>query len=187
MSYGSNGFMRVNGRRVSSGWSRWYKYGSTMVLEAVPRSGYALRKWQRGVNADTLSDYDVRLKETVTASGGGGYIALSRTTANTFSGYVDLILSFSIIISPSYTYIAQIIACNQILANENGTRTGFYSGRLTWKGVLPCSSSKITFSVYHSGWFGIVSMTGTALRPATNPLTVTVDNGYHFRAEFGTP
>jgi len=100
---------------------------------------------------------------------------------------VELTLSFSIISStPSYTYIAQIIACNQILANENGTRTGFYSGTLTWKGVLPCSSSKITFSVYHSGWLGIVSMTGTALRPATNPLPVTVDNGYHYRAEFGT-
>ncbi|MEM1930119.1 MAG: hypothetical protein QXH81_09135 [Thermofilaceae archaeon] len=191
VTYTAGGVVRVNGTQVSSGWSSWYRYGSTVVLEAVPNSGYVLQKWQRGVNTDTLSDYDVRLKETVTASGSGGYIALSRTTTNAFSGYVELTLSFTITPSnPSfgYTYYARIEACSQYLVNEYETRTGSYSRTISWKGVLPCSSSRITFSVYYISYtWGSASMTGTALRPATNPLTVTVDNGYHYRAEFGTP
>ncbi|MEM2617084.1 MAG: hypothetical protein QXL64_06110, partial [Thermofilaceae archaeon] len=191
VSYGSNGVVRVNGTQVSSGYAAWYRFGVRVVLEAVPNSGYVLHKWQRGVNTDTLSDYDVRLRETVTASGSGGYIALSRTTTNAFGGYVELTLSFTITPSnPSigYTYYARIEACNGYLVNEYGTRTGSYSRTLSWKGVLPCSSSKITFSVYYISYtWGSASMTGTALRPATNPLTVTVDNGYHYRAEFGTP
>ncbi|MEM2187112.1 MAG: hypothetical protein QXT37_09050, partial [Thermofilaceae archaeon] len=60
-------------------------------------------------------------------------------------------------------------------------------GTLTYRGTLQ-ASRYIRFTLTApTGFTGTASLTGTVLRPATNPLLVTVDNGYHYRAEFGAP
>ncbi|MEM2791217.1 MAG: hypothetical protein QW075_05140, partial [Thermofilaceae archaeon] len=65
VTYTSGGVVRVDGSQVSSGWTSWYRYGSTVVLQAVPNSGYYFQKWQRGVNGGSLSDYSTSNPITV--------------------------------------------------------------------------------------------------------------------------
>ncbi|MEM1568706.1 MAG: hypothetical protein QXI84_09510 [Thermofilaceae archaeon] len=191
VSYGSSGVVRVNGTQVSSGWSNWYRFGVRVVLEAVPNSGYALQKWQRGVNTDTLSDYDVRLKETVTASGSSEVVAV--VTSNAYTGYIEATMSYTSPGGRMGIWMARIEACPTSacykfdLLNSTGWMTGSGSGTLTYRGTLQ-ASRYIRFTLTAPmGFTGTASLTGTVLRPATNPLLVTVDNGYHYRAEFGAP
>jgi hypothetical protein len=71
VTYTSGGYVAVNGQPVPSGWEGWFRYGSSVTLEAVPYSGYVLQKWQRAADGGSLTDYSVRIKEVLSRSGYG--------------------------------------------------------------------------------------------------------------------
>jgi len=159
----------------------------------VPASGYVLQKWMRAVNGGSLADYDVRLKETLSGSASSSYWArVDKTTNNAFSGYVEISMTFSATAGVSnwmnfYWYV-YISTPSRTLASSSGS-TSVWNRRLTWNGTL--NNEKVTFTVY-----GValslnarvaVSLSGTVVKPAQNPITVIMSSSYQFEAVFGPP
>ena len=183
------GYVKVNGTQMSNGWTNWFKYGTSVTLEAVPSSGYVLQKWRRDVNGGSLEDYSVRLKETVSGSASSAHYArVDKTTSNAFSGYVEISMTFSASGYAYFIWYASIHTPSRTLASDSGTAS--VSNRaLTWSGTL--NSEKVTFTVYGvvmpSSAIMSVSLSGTVVRSAENPITVVMSSGYQFEAIFGAP
>lgn len=191
VTYTTGESVKVNGTPVSSGYTSWCRYGAGVVLEAVPASGYVLNKWMRGVNTDTLSNYEVRLREMKSASGSSEMV--TAVTGNAYTGYIEVEMSYSSPGGRVGLWQAQIEACTSSACysaetlNSTGWRTGSGGGTLTYRGNLQ-ASRYIRFSlVAPMGFTGAASLTGVVVKPAANPLIVIVNNGYHYRAEFGEP
>jgi len=183
--------VKVNGQQVSNGWTGWFKYGASATLEAVPSSGYVLQKWQRGVNGGPLEDYSVRLKEAVSGSASSTYWArVNKTASNAFSGYVEISMTFSASAYVPYYFIwyAGISTPSRTLASDSGSAP-VSNRRLTWSGTL--NNEKVTFTVYGvampSSATVAVSLSGTVVKPAQNPIAATMSSGYQFEAVFGPP
>jgi hypothetical protein len=187
VTYGSGGYVKVNGQQVSSGWTGWFRYGSSVTLEAVPYSGYVLQKWQRAIGGGSLSDYSVRVKETLSASGSSGATAC---TKNAYTGYVEAQTSYSINAVGYYYWIARIWAwtclywgCpNRVLTYRQGY--GSASGTLAWSGQL--NSEYVCFDATLAGP-GYCSVSGTVVKPADNPITAYMSSGWQYNAVFGSP
>jgi hypothetical protein len=187
VTYGSGGYVKVGGQRVDSGWSGWFRYGSSVTLEAVPSSGYVLQKWQRAIDGGSLTDYSVRIKETLSASGSSGATAC---TKNAYTGYVEASMSYSINMVGYYYWIARIQAwtclywgCpNRVLTYRSGY--GSASGTLAWSGQL--SSEYVCFDATLAGP-GYCSVSGTVVKPADNPIAVYMGSGWWYNAVFGLP
>jgi hypothetical protein len=187
VTYTSGGYVKVNGQQVSSGWSGWFRYGSSVTLEAVPYSGYVLQKWQRAVDGGSLTDYSVRVKETLSASGSSGATAC---TKNAYTGYVEASMSYSINAIGYYYWIARIQAwtclywgCpSRVLAHRSGY--GSASGTLAWSGQL--SSEYVCFDAALAGP-GTCGVSGTVVKPADNPITAYMSSGWQYNAVFGSP
>jgi hypothetical protein len=191
VTYTSGGYVKVNGQQVSSGWTGWYRYGTSVTLEAVPSSGYVLQKWMHAVNNGSLTDYSVRLKETVSGSASSTYyVRVDKTTSNAFTGYVEISMTFSATASGcAYFYwYAGISTPSRTLASDSGS-TSVSNRRLTWSGTL--NGERVTFTVYGvvipSSATASVSLSGAVIKPAQNPITATMSSGYQFEAVFGTP
>jgi len=133
---------------VSSGWTGWYRYGSSATLEAAPSSGYVLQKWRRGVNGCSLTDYSVRVTKTVSGNANGVHYAyISTTTSDAFSGYVEISMTFNASVSNwrYFYWYASISTPSRMLASDSGN-TSVSNRRLTWSGTL--NNEKVTFTVY---------------------------------------
>jgi len=148
VTYTSGGYVKVNGQQVSSGWTGWYRYGTSVTLEAVPSSSYVLQKWMHAVNGGSLTDYSVRLKEAVSGSASSAHYArVDKTTSNAFTGYVEISMTFSASGSgyAYFTWYASIYTPSRTLASDWGDAP--VSNRvLTWNGTL--NNEKVTFTVY---------------------------------------
>ena len=66
----NGGYVAVDGRQVPSGWSGWYRYGSSATLQAVPSGRYRFVKWMRGADGGALADYSAANPITVTIDDG---------------------------------------------------------------------------------------------------------------------
>jgi hypothetical protein len=189
VTYGSGGYVKVDGQQVSSGWTGWFRYGSSVALEAVPNSGYVLQKWQRAADGGSLTDYSARVKETLNASGSSD--SGSVCTQRAYTGYAEASMSYSV--SPSLQggwWVARIEAwkclywgCpSRILTSRQGY--GSASGTLTWSGQLDgeyvCFFVGIPFT-------GSYSISGTVVKPADNPITAYMSSGWWYNAVFGSP
>gem|GEM_PF-4043826 len=69
---GDGGHVKVNGAQASNGWTSWYRYGASVALEAVPDSGagYTFKRWMRGTNGGSLSDWSTSNPVTLTMDNG---------------------------------------------------------------------------------------------------------------------
>ena len=189
VTYTSGGYVKVNGAQVSSSWTGWYRYGSSATLEAAPSSGYVLQKWRRSVNGCSLTDYSVRIKETVSGSASSTYyVRVDGTTSNAFSGYVEVSMTFSASRATYFYWGAYISTPSRTLAGDSG-RAPVSNRRLAWSGTF--NGERVTFIVYGLGLpsSAVVSasLSGAVVKPAQNPITVMMSSGYQFEAVFGTP
>jgi hypothetical protein len=191
VTYGSGGYVKVNGQQVSSGWEGWFRYGSSVTLEAVPYSGYDLQKWQRAVDGGSLTDYSVRIKEELSGSASSTYYArVDRTTSNAFTGYVEVTMTYTAYSywSGYFYWCAGIYTPSRTLSEAWGEQN-VYSQRLSWSGTL--SGERVTFTVYGlalpSYSYVYVSLSGTVVKPADNPVTAYMTSGWWYNAVFGSP
>ncbi|MEM1696756.1 MAG: hypothetical protein QW324_07010 [Thermofilaceae archaeon] len=137
VTYTSGGFVRVDGSQVSSGWTSWYRYGSTVALEAAPSAGYYFQKWQRGVNSDSLSDYSTSNPLTVTMDNGYRFHAVFGRANYTFTVEVRRVDYAGSDIGPA---VAAVVVVN------GQSYTTDSDGRVTFTNVAPGASFTVQFN-----------------------------------------